>query len=423
MKERIFLFFLIITIPALLLECNKDKVEIPKLTTTDPTKISVSSITSGGGIVTDGGSAIISRGACWNPRSLATTEDSKTLDGEGVGNFSSLISGLNENTIYSVRAYATNSVGTGYGNEILCRTLSITLLEKGWIIKNSNTTESLYSVYFPEPGTGYVVGNLGTILKTTDGGESWNKNNSGTSKLLRSVYFTDLNIGFAVGDSGVILKTLNAGSRWTHQNSGIMTRLISVFFIDSNIGWIAGEKGLILKTTDGGTNWIAQNSISLSSLYSVIFTDSNTGFCIDRSNIYKTIDGGITWVPKYKLSILNSFFELSSLFFTNSSNGYVIGGSPEEVNSILLKTTDAGDTWKIERIPKNLGFKVFFNNIDTGYVITYRSILKTTDGGVSWATQISTSYSLNSIFAVNSKTCYAIGDGGAILKTVNGGSN
>lgn len=423
MRNSICMFFLIITFPSLFLTCNKDKAEIPQLTTNDPGNITASSVVSGGFITTDGGAAIQERGVCWCSGSLPTTDDNKTLDGEGTGNFSSIISGLTENTTYSVRAYATNSVGTGYGNEMAFTTPYNTVQQKGWIVKNSNSDEDLYSIYFPEPVTGYVVGNSGTILKTNDGGESWYPNSSGTSKLLRSVCFTDINTGFAVGDSGIILKTLNAGSRWTIQNSGIRNRLFSVFFIDSNNGWIAGEKGLILKTSNGGINWTTQNSISLNSIYSVIFTDSNTGFCIDRNQIFKTSDGGVTWVPNYQLGNIYSLFGMSSMFFTDSSHGYIIGGSPEDINSILLKTADAGDTWEIKRIPKNLGFKIIFNNVDTGYVVAYRSILKTTDGGVNWTTQISTSYSLNSIFSVNSNTCYAVGVGGALLKTVNGGSN
>ena len=72
------------------------------------------------GIVTsDGGSPIISRGFVWSTNPNPTiTLSTKTSDGTGVGTYSSSITGLNPNTKYFIRAYASNNSGTGYGNDI-----------------------------------------------------------------------------------------------------------------------------------------------------------------------------------------------------------------------------------------------------------------------------------------------------------------
>lgn len=61
---------------------------------------------------------MISRGVCWstNPAPNVTL-GTKTIDGIGLGVYTSLITGLVSNTIYYVRAYATNSAGTAYGKE------------------------------------------------------------------------------------------------------------------------------------------------------------------------------------------------------------------------------------------------------------------------------------------------------------------
>ncbi|MCX6175484.1 MAG: hypothetical protein NTZ27_12095 [Ignavibacteriales bacterium] len=94
------------------------KLEVPVLTTVAVTGVTPNSAVSGGNITSDGGSAIIARGVCWSTNEPPTISDSKTSDGSGTGNFVSSVTGLTENTTYYVRAYATNSDGTGYGAAI-----------------------------------------------------------------------------------------------------------------------------------------------------------------------------------------------------------------------------------------------------------------------------------------------------------------
>ncbi len=91
---------------------------VPTLSTTAVTLITSTTASSGGNISNDGGAGVTVRGVCWNTASGPTTSNSKTLDGPGSGNFVSSMTGLTGNMVYYVRAYATNSVGTAYGNEI-----------------------------------------------------------------------------------------------------------------------------------------------------------------------------------------------------------------------------------------------------------------------------------------------------------------
>lgn len=104
--------------------CKKDPV-IPTLTTTAVTGITTNSASSGGNITANGGEEVTARGVCWGTTANPTVSGSKTSDGSDVGTFTSAITGLTANTDYFVRAYATNSVGTAYGNEITFKTLAI----------------------------------------------------------------------------------------------------------------------------------------------------------------------------------------------------------------------------------------------------------------------------------------------------------
>jgi uncharacterized protein (TIGR02145 family) len=90
----------------------------PTLTTATVTNIAQTTATGGGNVTSDGGTTVTARGVCWSTSQNPTIANSKTSDGTGTGNFTSSISGLTIGTTYYVRAYATNSLGTGYGNEI-----------------------------------------------------------------------------------------------------------------------------------------------------------------------------------------------------------------------------------------------------------------------------------------------------------------
>jgi hypothetical protein len=89
------------------------------IATTVVTGISTNSAASGGTISIDGGSAVTSRGVCWATTASPTIADNKTTDSSGTGSFTSSVTGLTTGTTYYLRAYATNSTGTSYGNIIV----------------------------------------------------------------------------------------------------------------------------------------------------------------------------------------------------------------------------------------------------------------------------------------------------------------
>lgn len=93
-------------------------IVVPTLTTIPAASITSNSAVSGGNISDDGGSEITARGVCWNNEPNPTIENEHTTNGTGTGGFISNLTNLEANTIYYVKAYATNAEGTGYGNEI-----------------------------------------------------------------------------------------------------------------------------------------------------------------------------------------------------------------------------------------------------------------------------------------------------------------
>jgi uncharacterized protein (TIGR02145 family) len=117
--KNIFRIAEIILIIVILISCDKeDKSTLPFLTTTIVTEITQTGAFSGGTVNSDGGADVTARGICWDTIANPSISGLKTTNGAGIGSFTSNMTNLIPNTKYYVKAYATNSVGTAYGNEI-----------------------------------------------------------------------------------------------------------------------------------------------------------------------------------------------------------------------------------------------------------------------------------------------------------------
>ena len=97
---------------------------LPTVTTGTVRSITTTTATGGGNVTADGGADVTGRGVCWSTEPNPTVESNHTNDGTGMGTFTSAITGLTQGTTYYLRAYATNSVGTAYGEEVSFTTVA-----------------------------------------------------------------------------------------------------------------------------------------------------------------------------------------------------------------------------------------------------------------------------------------------------------
>lgn len=94
----------------------------PSVTTSSVTDITSSGAMSGGEVSDEADSAVTERGIVWSTHPSPTIDDNKVVSGSGIGSYSSALGGLTPGQTYYVRAYATNSEGTGYGEPLVFTT-------------------------------------------------------------------------------------------------------------------------------------------------------------------------------------------------------------------------------------------------------------------------------------------------------------
>jgi uncharacterized protein (TIGR02145 family) len=235
------------------------------VTTAAASEISPTAATCGGNVTADGHTAVMARGVCWSTNHDPTTSDFKTIDGAGTGSFTSVITGLEENTTYYARAYATNNVGTAYGTEINFTTASfgtmtdqdgnvyrtVTIGSQIWTVENLKTTK-----YRNGNAIENVTGNTAWAALTS-GAYCWYNNDIANKPLYGALYNW-----YAVGDSRNL-----APAGWHVATDAEWTTLVTYLGGTAEAGGKLKEMGL--------THWTSPNSGATNS---VGFTSVPSGF-------------------------------------------------------------------------------------------------------------------------------------------------
>lgn len=177
---------------------------IPVLSTTEVSSITQTSAVSGGNVSSDGDSEVTARGVVWSTSENPTTSTNHgiTTNGAGTGSFISNLTGLTAETTYYVRAYATNSGGTAYGEQFNFTTEALDHNTCGNQCVG-DTYQGGQILYFFQPGeAGYIEGEChGIIVSTTDQASSISWGCSGTF-----VGATGTEIGDGYYNSSIILE-------------------------------------------------------------------------------------------------------------------------------------------------------------------------------------------------------------------------
>ena len=297
---------------------------------------------------------------------------------------------------------------------------------------------------------GWVVGDqlngYGYILNTIDAGDNWTR--QGDSSILAGIDLNDLAVidkqtVFVVGTQGSIILTTDGGSIWQKQTTPtdvLSSNLVSVYALDRNNAWISGEQNVVLHTVNGGNTWdritITGAPVNML-LQGICAADMNNiwGAGQDGSGlgyIYNSTDAGTTWNRINPSVVPPDSAAWIGVKAVSVNNVWVHGGKGK-----LIHTTDAGQTWTHVANPNQ-----WFNDLNDmsmydaniGYfACDFDHIMSTTNAGINWSSQITTSPPLNQflvgVHTISSTTAWIVGrdashyNVGKIIYTTNSGTD
>jgi photosystem II stability/assembly factor-like uncharacterized protein len=268
----------------------------------------------------------------------------------------------------------------------------------------------------------------------------WISQSSGTTNTLQSIHFINTTEGWAAGGKTTLLHTTNGGNTWsavTNTTVDPSRGFNSVHFLDQNVGWVGGTRSII-RTVNSGASWMGvQYTSNEADVIRATFPISSTVVwqvgmqnmcnpCYPVHTRYTfSLDGTIRTSYSHYLAS-HQFHRVSGVSFIDQDNGWSVGVSVFTSSSIIVRITNGTSDSPNFTVQTSFAKKlrqIQMLDANNGWVIgDGGTIMKTINGGDTWSPQTSgTTADLNGVYFVDLNNGWVVGDGGTILKTTDGG--
>jgi photosystem II stability/assembly factor-like uncharacterized protein len=331
-----------------------------------------------------------------------------------------------------------------------------------WTPQTSGTTEHLRAVHFADANTGMAVtsGSAGLqrdeiVLKTVDGGATWVRMTTptpptGDGFVLHDVRFVDASTAFVVGNYvdplahwiSYFLQTTDGGATWARVFSadGGRNDLYAITYVGGNDLLAVGELGTIHRTTDLGANWSRiGGSRRPMDVRGVDFIDANHGVAAEngydsgnqRTEMCYTADGGNTWTLSTVSDALGPMSMLD-VTFASETDVYAVGLGETGIDyyGTIIKSEDGGLTWNglySDWCPAFCTDPLYLRSVSFGSSI--RGVAVGEYGGIvvinnDVVTRVTSPLPVDllDVSMPDANTAVAVGVGGTILRSTNGGA-
>jgi photosystem II stability/assembly factor-like uncharacterized protein len=198
-----------------------------------------------------------------------------------------------------------------------------------------------------------------------------------------------------------IIGTIDGGknwnSVWNYPNTEEYSYSLNSIHITSNTGWAVGESGMIVKYTEQD-QWQLQPSITDLPLNKVFFSDENHGWIAGgylndqdiQSILLKTSDGGESWIEKRFYKYL-----INDMYFVDNYHGWVVGNDtiytghwpPPGGHGVILYTSDGGDNWSIQVDGLSARLNAIHFKDGYGWAVGENGLVLRTEDGATWVDQ------------------------------------
>ncbi len=261
-----------------------------------------------------------------------------------------------------------------------------------------------------------------TVTFAVSAQSGWQNMTSNYTNSLNDVIVINDTAAICVGGSatvGHVLGTGDAGISWSA--TLVSSTSLNAAALSSTGLWVVGDSGKLFYSSNG-TSWSAASSGTTSNLNDIQFSTSSTAYVVgDGGAVIKTTNSGMTWSNPVSSGTTTN--NINALYFTSDQNG-VIGGNSNGLQGFTKRTINGAGDFGADFQTLSIINDIYFINPSLGYAVGKGgNIFKTVNGGASWSFFSSgLTSNLNSISFADTTYGYIVGDGGAILKTTDGGT-
>ena len=318
---------------------------LPTVTTSEVDYISATTAKCGGE-VTEGDLTVTARGVCWSTADNPTIDDSHTVDGGGAGSFTSNITGLTENTTYYVRAYATSSAGTAYGE-------TRTFVTTEYILPTVTTSDVDYiSATTAECGGvvtegDYTVTARGVCWNTADNptiDDSHTVDGGGAGSFISNVTGLTENTTYYVR----AYATSSACTVYGETKTFVTTAYILPTVTTSEVDYISATTAKCGGEVTEGDLTVTARGVCWSTADNPTIDDSHTvdggGAGSFISNVTGLTENTTYYVRAYATSIAGTVYGETRTFETNNPNTFTVNGVSFDMVYVEGGTFDMGAT-------------------------------------------------------------------------------
>ncbi|KAF0129872.1 MAG: hypothetical protein FD155_2116 [Bacteroidetes bacterium] len=266
------------------------------------------------------------------------------------------------------------------------------------------TPNSIHQVEFISQDTGFITGGNSTFLGTTDGGLSWKSVPYPIEGVqLSSLNFFGKNLGILVSWSHIYITT-DGGNSWTYKKKQLNGDYTNSFFINDTIGWLCGTYQIVTKTTDGGLTWqtLSNNISGAMHYFDIEFATENTGYVAGYSwdtpsqpVLKRSDNGGRTW---HEVLLPADVYKIKDIFVISEEELWIAVGNAslnpgnDGYTAKAYHSSDGGNSW----VYHDLGLcyssagisRIHFEDDDHGWAMAQSHIYITEDGGQNWVSKL-----------------------------------